>query len=323
MPVYNSAKYLGEAINSILNQTCTDFEFLIIDDGSSDDSVEIINSYKDDRIRLVTNNKNFGQSFSMNRGIKIAKGKYLAIMHADDISFPLRIEKQLKFMENNLEIGVCGAWTQLIGKSKGVHVLETDNDLIKIKLFTNQNLSHPAVMIRMKILKKHYLLYDTAFIVAQDYDLWVRMFEHCSFANLAEPLIKYRTHNHQTSIINIEKYEAETNRILQNLLKKLGIRLDNSCLILHNKIFSGVGIDSVIIKEAFKYLVRLRYSNIRKKVFEPIAFNEFLKSNWRRIMFKNNHKFLYWVSVLLFFRPVNFLQFIENHFSYSIKHHNA
>ena len=83
-------------------------------------------------------------------------------------------------------------------------------------------------------------------------------------------------------------------------------QLNDSELIIHNKIFSGIGIDSVTIDKAFRYLIRLRSSNIQKKIFEPVAFNEFLKLNWRRVMLKQDHRFLYYISVLLFFKPVNF-----------------
>ena len=313
MPVYNSAKYLKEAIDSILNQTFNDFEFLIIDDVSTDNSLKIIKSYNDDRIRIIINTSNEGQSYSMNLGLKNSRGKYIAIMHSDDISLPYRLEKQLLYMEANNNIGVCGSWIELIGENKGILQLETENDLIKIKLFTNQNLAHPSVMIRKHVLKKYNLYYNTEFIIAQDYDLWVKMFRYCSFANLDEPLIRYRTHNNQESIINIDRSIIETNKILKNLLENLGIHLDNSTLILHNKIFSGADIESSLIVKVLRHLICLRSSNIRTKVFEHKAFNEFLKSNWRRIMIKCDQRFLYMASVLLFFRPINLYKYIDNH----------
>ena len=100
-----------------------------------------------------------------------------------------------------------------------------------------------------------------------------------------------------------------------SLLTKMGIQPSDSDLIIHKKIFIGVDIDSLIMTEVFRYLMRLRSSNFRNKIFEPIAYNEFLKSNWRRFMFKHKHKLLYWISVLLFFRPVNFIRIINSRFS--------
>ena len=113
MPVYNGEKYLKEAITSILLQTFDDFEFLIINDGSSDASVDIIQSFRDPRIRLVHNDTNIGLIATLNKGLKLAHGKYVARMDQDDISLPRRLEKQTYFMDNNPDVGVCGTWIKL------------------------------------------------------------------------------------------------------------------------------------------------------------------------------------------------------------------
>ena len=315
MPVYNGFKYLDEAMKSILNQSFQNFEFIIIDDGSIDDSVKIIKSYDDNRIRLVKNRNNLGQSETLNKGLSLTRGKYIARMDQDDISMPERFKKQLDFMENNSDVDVCGSWVQLMGKYNGIIELETQSEEIKISLLTNQNLTHPAVMIRKSTLVKYELNYNPTFTIGNDYDLWVRMFDYCSFANLPEPLLKFRMHDNQYSKIMWEQNEVETNRILTNLLKKIGIHPDDSDLIIHKKLFTGYGIDSLFTGEVFKYLRRLRSSNIRKNVYDHIAFNEFLKIKWRRYMFRQKHKLLYWVSVVLFFRPVNFNKVIYSRFS--------
>ena len=323
MPVYNGATYLNEAIDSILNQTFNNFEFIIIDDASTDDSVGIIKSYDSSRIRLVENKKNVGQSATLNKGLSLAKGKYIARMDQDDISMPERLERQSKFMKDNPGVDVVGTWLQLMGKYNEIFELETKSEDIKMNLLTNENLAHPTVMIRKRTLVKYDLNYNPAYSVAQDYDLWVRMFDFCSFANIPEALIKYRMHDNQNSKILWEQNQVETNRILTNLLKIIGIHPDDSDLIIHKKLFTGYGIGSLFTGEVFKYLMRLRKSNLRKNIFDPVIFNEFLKKKWRRFMLNKNNKLLYWASVLLFFRPVNFLQFIENHFLHPKKHDNA
>ena len=314
MPVYDGAKYLNEAIDSILSQTCNDFEFLIIDDGSTDQSIDQIKSYDDPRIQLIINKKNIGQSATLNKGLDLARGEYIARMDQDDISMPDRLEKQLEFMEYNPGMDVCGSWLQLMGKHDGIVKLETDSEKIKMNLLTNVNIAHPSVMIRKSTLVKCNLNYNPTFSIAQDYDLWVRMFEHCSFANLPEPLLRYRMHENQSSKNLGKQNHVETNRILTNLLKIMGIQPDDTDLIIHKKVFTGYGIDSLFIVEVFKYLMRLRHSNLNKKIFDPVIFNEFLKIKWRRFMLYQKNKLLYWLSVLLFFRPVNFVQIIENHF---------
>jgi glycosyltransferase involved in cell wall biosynthesis len=312
MPVYNGDKYLNEAIDSILNQTFSDFEFLIIDDCSTDQSINQIKSYDDPRIQLIVNKKNLGQSETLNKGLRLARGEYIARMDQDDISMPERFKKQFEFMENNLEIDVCGSWIELMGKNDGIVELATDSEKIKINLLTNQNLAHPAVMIRKDTLVKYDLNYNPAFTIGNDYDLWVRMSEYCAFSNIPEPLVKYRLHKTQKSRIATDRKNIELNRSLNCLMKRMGIQLSDRELILHKKIFSNIGNDSIIISEVLKYLMRLRSSNLQKKIFKPIAFNEFLKIKWRRFMFLKNHKFLYWFSAFLFFRPVQFFKVIKN-----------
>ena len=301
MPVYNGSKYLDDAIKSILNQTFQKLEFVIIDDGSTDDSLNIIKSYNDNRIRLIENKENQGQSKTLNKGINLARGTYIARVDQDDISRSDRLEKQLEFMEKNSDIDVCGSWVELMGKASNVLNLETRSEEIKISLLTNQNLAHPAVMIRKSTLIKHNLYYDPKFIIANDYDLWVRMFEYCSFANIPEPLVKHRVHHDQFSKKFGEKNSYETNKILKILLKKIGVKTNDSSLIIYKKVFYGYDYEDLVISEVFKYLRKLRSSNIRNRIFEPDIFNEFLRLKWRRFMLSQNHKLLYWVLTLLFF----------------------
>jgi hypothetical protein len=122
-------------------------------------------------------------------------------------------------------------------------------------------------------------------------------------------------HDNQNSIKFAKQNGSETNLVLEILLKKIGIQPDDYELIIHKKVFTGYGIDSLFIGEVFKYLRRLRSSNIRKNVYDHIAFNELLKIKWRRFMFSQNHKLLYWFSVLLFFRPVQFFKVVKNRMS--------
>ena len=117
MPVYNAEKYVAEAIDSILNQTFNDFEFLIINDGSTDNSLDIIKSYDDPRITIINNETNLGLSHTLNKGIELARGEYIIRMDADDISLSIRLEKQIEFMDSNQHIGICGSWIQTFDKS--------------------------------------------------------------------------------------------------------------------------------------------------------------------------------------------------------------
>jgi len=192
MSVFNTEKYLTEAIESILNQTFTDFEFIIIDDGSTDKSAEIIKSYEDPRIVFIQQ-VNKGLAAALNRGIKAAKGKYIARMDADDIAFPARLEQQYKFMENNQNSIVLGTQAAVMDKNGKViyksHV-PLDNKLLKEGLPFKTPFFHPTIMMRGDVI-----LYSggyTEIPFAQDLFLWNNLAAYGEFRNLESILLYYR-----------------------------------------------------------------------------------------------------------------------------------
>ncbi len=199
MPVYNAEKYLREAIESILNQTFTDFEFLIFNDGSTDSSLEIINSYKDERIILAYNDKNTGYVQHLNEGIKRAKGKYIARMDADDIALPKRFEKQVAFLEKNPVYILCGSRIRCFGEVEEQVTLPIEDEEIRLKMLYITPFAHPSVMIRKSVLVDNALLYDDSVMPAEDHDLWVRLSQFGKLHNLQENLLLYRTHKQNIS----------------------------------------------------------------------------------------------------------------------------
>ena len=208
MPVYNGEKYLCEAIDSILNQTFTDFEFLIIDDGSTDNSLEIIKSYQDPRIRLVQNFINKGLPYSLNSGILLSKSEYIARMDCDDISLQNRLEKQVKFLDNNPEIGILGSYFILMTKENKKSYIKTVpiSDLeIRYKCLFESPFGHPTVIFRREVFEKNFLNYDTQLNAIEDYGLWTKILDYTKGANIAIPLVYYRIHNQNIS----HKYKDE------------------------------------------------------------------------------------------------------------------
>ncbi|MFA7301091.1 MAG: glycosyltransferase [Candidatus Shapirobacteria bacterium] len=190
LPVYNAGKYLSLAIDSILNQQFNDYEFIIINDGSTDDSEEIVLKYKDKQIRYYRNQKNMGLVFTLNRAIKMSRGKYLARMDSDDVSRADRLDKQVKFMESNLGVMVCGSFARMIDE-KG-HVLgkltPPTGWLLKYNYWKPSPMIHPTVMMRREVFDN--LEYDLEAKCAEDYDLWLK----CSgrLYNIDEYLLNYR-----------------------------------------------------------------------------------------------------------------------------------
>lgn len=193
MPVYNGAPYLAEAIRSILQQTFTDFEFLIIDDGSTDESVAVIQSICDSRIRLVLNDMNMGLVATLNRGLGLARGEYIARMDQDDISRSARLSKQVSFMDKNPRIGVCGSWVRFIPKAYHfVWKLPEKSEEIRCWLFNAVGVAHPSIIFRRQLFVEYGLSYDPSFEYIEDFELWGRAIQYMNFANIQEILLDYR-----------------------------------------------------------------------------------------------------------------------------------
>lgn len=223
MPVYNAKEYIAEAIDSILNQTYINFEFIIIDDCSTDNSYQILQSYavKDNRIKLYRNEKNYKQAYTKNLAIEKAIGKYIAFMDADDISLPERFAKQIEFMEAHPAIDVCGTWIKEFKNNDIDDVVRISIDHIPsseqlriLLLFAGCYIAHPTTLIRQKILKvnKYDINQEGN---AEDYELWSRLVNlGYNFVNIPEVLLYYRQSAKQTSALQKEIIINKTIQII-------------------------------------------------------------------------------------------------------------
>jgi glycosyltransferase involved in cell wall biosynthesis len=221
LPVYNSEKYLGESVAAILDQTFMDFEFIIINDGSKDRSEEKILEFKDPRIRYIKQ-ENAGLAATLNNGIAVTKGKYIARQDHDDISLPERLEKQVRFMESHPKVGLLGSWAEIIneeGKSTGhFHKHPSENHVLKFLLLFNNPFVHSSVMIRKEVLERSGV-YDTRKDVFEDHNLWSRMASHTELANLPEVLLKYRELNSSMSRVAKDYDDKVINQSIKNLVE--------------------------------------------------------------------------------------------------------
>lgn len=210
MPVYKTdEKYLREAIESILNQTFTDFEFLILDDCPEDDREYIIKSYKDERIVYAKNEKNLGITPTRNKLINMAKGEYLAVFDHDDISLPERLAKQVEYLDNYLDVGVVGCKVQYMNSKKQSGKITEDRD-IKRALMHNCAIMHPASMIRKSVLKDNNISYEEKYTPSEDYALWCRLIKYTNFHNLKDILFLYRGGKGNTSNLQKDKMAKAT-----------------------------------------------------------------------------------------------------------------
>ncbi|CAA6820078.1 MAG: Glycosyl transferase family 2 [uncultured Sulfurovum sp.] len=288
MSVYNAEKYLDEAIESIINQTYRNFEFIIINDGSNDKSLEIIKKYKnqDERIVLISR-ENRGLISSLNEGIERAKGKYIARMDADDISLSTRFEEQIKFMEENSDVGVCG--TGIIGFGldidSSVNFYTTSNEQLKAELLFSSIFAHPTVVIRKNLIDTYNLYYDEGFKYAEDFELWVRMAEYTKFANIKKPLLKYRIL--QNSITreadrDVENRYKTIRPIVKKELIKLSINNNEEENILHFNLSvnSRIRDNDISFSDLKKYFSKLSNANKKNKIYNEITLKKVLGKKW-------------------------------------------
>lgn len=283
MPTYKGAKYLRETIDSVLNQTFKDFEFLIINDCSPDDTDEIIAEYDDSRIRYVKNEKNLGISGSSNYGFSIARGKYIARQDHDDISLPDRLQKQVDYLESHPETGLVGTGFRVFG-SKSKTVIYPENDAeIKALLLFKMPLAHQTSMMRKSVFVDNGLRYDESFASSNDRKLWIEAMDHMAFHNLQEPLLRYRMYKGMTSVTKRDRVLEEGKRMRDLLFAKLGVRFtDAEKAIIDTYLMQGRAHlkDVTILEVIERVLQKLVKSNQERKVFETKAFEKVCASYW-------------------------------------------
>lgn len=222
MPVYNAAPFIREAVESILAQSFRPFEFLIIDDGSTDETVAIISSYRDPRIRLVSNGKNLGITATLNKGIALSTCELIARMDGDDISHPQRLQKQYGYMKRNADCALLSTWARVISEDKKFIRLERyRSNFYYYNLTFECWMYHPTIMFRKSAVQA-VGLYSMPY--SEDYDLFWKVSTRFRIANLAEALVDYRISSTSlNSVLKKEEYEAANERnVLRNIRYYLG-----------------------------------------------------------------------------------------------------
>lgn len=281
MPVYNGQDYLSQAIESILDQTFTDFEFIIIDDGSTDNSFKIIKSYNDPRIVLIRNETNLKLIASLNKGLNLAKGKYIARMDADDISLPERLARQVEFMDEHPNIGVCGTWTELFGDcEQSFWRFTNQSDAVKCMLLFGCCIVHPSVMIRRRIVETG-LCYSPLYPHAEDYAFWVHIAQHYEVTNIPEILFKYRKTASQVSSKYAEQQIQTTLKIQREQIVALGIEPTEEECHLHLAIGHSQFSPTIsYANEVSAWFSKLKAGNACYHYYPEPAFSNYLRLFW-------------------------------------------
>ncbi len=280
MPVFNGEKYLREAIESILNQSFTDFEFIIVNDGSTDDTLEIIKNYKDIRMKIINNEKNIGLTKSLNNSIIIATGQYIARQDADDISLPNRFEEQVQYLDENPEVMLLGTSVYLIdefGKIEERRMILTKPNL-KSFLQGNQ-FNHGTTMFRRKTIDT-LGGYNELFKYCQDYELWIRITKNYEVRNLRQTLYMLRCHHESIGFKSIEESTLynllakrmvinDLNENLVSIIQKNGIRIFYDYLNYNERIFFFKAKANFYMRNRNVELARINY----KKAFRLSPFD--------------------------------------------------
>lgn len=294
MPVYNAEAYLDEAIQSILKQTYNNFEFIIINDGSTDKSLELIKEYeKEDKRIILISRENRGLVASLNEGIEKSNGKYIARMDADDISLPTRFEEQIRFMEKNKDIGICGTWVEVFGENRKAILWKmpiNDIELIPRLLFS-VTFIHPSVMMKKDLFDKYNLRYNKDYETAEDYKMWLDCSKYTKFGNIPKKLFLYRYLETSVSRIADNAKDEKRYKIISSIfcevLAELGIVNNEKENKLHFIITYNEKIEktNIHVNEVILYINKILDANKEKKLFNQRQLKQYLYKKVFIIMF--------------------------------------
>lgn len=287
MPVYNGGKFLAQAIESIGFQSFTDWELIIVDDGSTDNTCEIAARYRDSRIYYLKNETNLGLIKTLNKGIGYCSGEYIARMDADDISEINRLQHQVEFMDAHPDYIMCGTGATVIssGKVKSGKIKNlTRNAYLQMNLLFSSPFVHPSMIIRRDVLLENR--YDETFLHAEDYELWCRLATKGKIANLNRVLLQYRWHDTNVSVLNASVQDEQKDRIIKRQLALLDIEPTEEDLWCHKITFQlyklgkkqTIAVDKM--NKVSGWFARLLKNNKEKRLYDQDGFCAFLWTRW-------------------------------------------
>jgi glycosyltransferase involved in cell wall biosynthesis len=278
MPVYNGEKYLAEAINSILKQTFPDFEFIIIDDGSTDSSVKIISGFRDQRVLLKQFAVNRGNYPCRNLGMEMARGKYICVMDADDISEPERLRTQYEYMEINRDTGICGSFARNI-PSNSLIIFPVDPDQLKVEFLSDNFCSHPTLFLRKEFLDDFNLKYNENYLYSSDFDLCARAFGYFKVQNLPDVLLRYRRHSGQISSTRFIEQTRYADMIrINHLMEVLGFKIEEIPVLLHLRIMKKEKMQKYCKQQAENWIHKILEMNKKVGYFDQKLLEHYLLS---------------------------------------------
>lgn len=289
MPVYNAGNYVGEAVNSLLDQSFGNFELIIVNDGSSDHSLEVVNSYDDKRIRILTNETNRGIVYSRNKGLHAAKGRYIAPFDADDIALRGKLEIQFDYLQKNPDVGMVGSWAMLIneeGKLMSNHwKLDARAEMIPAILLFRNYFVQSAVMMRREAIPAGG--YADGYDLVEDYRMWCDIADRFGLANYPQYLVKYRVHGSSNTQSAPGRLKAQDKLMFNYLFSRLGIEPTEEKFDLHQLIKNRKPVNSLKRLQGIeRLLLEVAESNRKTGRYNQQALHKVLLNRWLKVCSK-------------------------------------
>lgn len=307
MALYNTPmEFLEKTVESILNQTLADFEFIIADDASSIQYSAFFDKLNDDRIKYFKLEKNSGPGGARNFGIKKARGQYIAIVDSDDIYMPERFQIQSDFLDKNPEISLLSVSYKFSGKNRAIPVLENDSD-IKAALLFNSSIANPSVMFKREVFLEKNLYYSEDINFAEDYSLWIQaMSAGIKMANIDDVLMIYTRRKNQMSKVAKEKQIKILKDIYKNIFAILEMEVSRKEIDLHYQIYEGKFCKNVDADEIINWFDKIIESNKNKNIFDGQKLEE--KKNETLDRIKKSKSEIFKIKIgnhnLCFYKPL-------------------
>lgn len=285
--VFNGENYICEAIESLLNQTYQNFEIIVVNDGSIDQTSRLLAQYSDDRIVVLHNQQNLGITKTRNIGVGHARGRYIAVMDCDDLSHSTRLEEQVRFLNENPQYAMVSSWAHLINgdsfeeKSKSIWRFSPTKDCIAPYLLFQNCIVHSSVMMRAACLPEPAY---REFEPAEDYDLWVRLAKTYKIKILPKPLVSYRVHNASASKLQADKQNRQISRIVQRQLRELDIDPTDENLkwhVLMARESEVLGKRQMV--EVRNWLLFIKQMNKASQVYDEAEMDTAIGKHWMTI----------------------------------------
>lgn len=289
MPVYNADRHIAEAIQSLQHQTFRDFELVIVDDGSTDESRQIIEMSNDHRIRLLKNPQNVGVVGSLMRGMALCRGDLIARMDADDICELERLSKQVAFLQHHPDVDIVGGAIRVFGNIPAPYIqsFPEEHEDIRVAMLFFCPLPHPVLMFRRTLVDRNLLEYSDEFRHAEDYYLWSHLLEHAKSANLPDTLLNYRIHPDQVSSEHsVKQYQASL-RVRKLMLTQAKVAWSESDMDLHESVLlEKFQDDWNYMNRIGLWFNKLESSNSLNSFWEPEALHRLLSRKFNEVVLK-------------------------------------